>query len=58
MPKNITLPTLEAFDYLRANNLTIDKLWSEKPDAAPPRTHITTKPQPAAPEIAPPPKLE
>jgi len=57
MPKNITLPILEAFDYLYANNLTIDKLWSEKPDDLP-QTHITTKPQPAAPEKDPPPKLE
>jgi len=62
----ITLPLLEAFDYLYENNLTIDKLWTvdKLRDTAKAtrylkrETHITVKPQAAAPEIAPPPKLE
>jgi hypothetical protein len=60
MPNPITLPILEALDYLYKNNLTIDRLWTEQPDAGPPHTHISTKPRrPSAPKTtAPPAELE
>jgi hypothetical protein len=38
------LPLLAALAHLHANNLTIDRLWTEHPDAGPPQTHITTRP--------------
>lgn len=55
MTKTITLPLLDALDYLYTHNLTIDKLWTEQPQGKP-KTHITTKPRQA--EADPAPKLE
>lgn len=54
----ITLPLLEALDYLYENNLTIDKLWAVDKLRDPVKatkylereTHITTKPQPPPPK--------
>lgn len=56
MPKTITLPLLDALDYLYTRNLTIDKLWTERPGPGPPETHITTKPK--HPKADPTPELE
>lgn len=66
MLKTITLPLLEALDYLYSNGLAIDRLWTVDKLRDPAKatgylkreTHITVKPQPAAPEIDPLPKLE
>lgn len=45
--KPLTLPLLEAFDYLYQRNLTIDKLWTVKPKGGGhPQTHISVKPRP------------
>lgn len=53
MSESITLPLLEALDYLYENNLTIDKLWTVDKLRDPAKatkylkreTHITVKPK-------------
>jgi hypothetical protein len=46
MSKPITLPILEAFDYLHNRNLTIDKMWTKREPGCKPTTHVTVKPRP------------
>jgi hypothetical protein len=53
MNETITLPLLEALDYLYKNNLTIDELWAVDKLRDPTKateylrreTHITVKPR-------------
>jgi hypothetical protein len=50
MSKPLTLPILAAVAHLHANNLTIDRLWTEHPNTGTPQTHITTRPAGAGPK--------
>jgi hypothetical protein len=55
--KPITLPILEALDYLYERNLTIDTLWTQDGVLPGPgkyrrrETHITVKPAKPAPKL-------